>query len=794
MGVDSLFSLFISRVDDDNVIVEIPNNLYGLCVDFNGILHRIAADVYGYGKKLSGAPYTDSELDGLEAIDLVTLEHRYLNKLEEVMTKVFINTIVPSTYLILAVDGVAPFAKINQQRYRRFNSAYDRAENNHVVETITNEQKSIDITNHTVKRKVKFDTANITAGTPFMAKIHDRIDKWFRENVSLLPKYTYYLSHQIPGEGEHKMLNKLAEVERSIAEKEEISIEDFRKQPHGVYGMDSDLYFLSSIRPYNFYWIRESNSINQKPPSVSINTVRNFIVNKMSGYNDPDDLMRYMYDFTLLSYLIGDDFVPPMFTLDLNVGYTLLGFCSSYKKVFDKIFEETGQRYFLIAPDNNGKMGQIQWYQFYQFLTEFLPLEKEYYNIKARGQQLEKVDNNQAARDRNGKRGKYHQHPLLDIAYESFTSAWIPIIVDPIAITDVYQINPNENPVVSSYKHKCFSAISNQTNYNNNLQFIVNDYFTGLQWNIAYYMGLYHVNNWHYKNSLAPCIFHLYEYISNPDNQNNLPKLDDIIMKPNEHIVTPAQQLFTVLHFPYSVDLIKELKLSAYTTATKTKAMKLTDSRLEIMFPLNFPRIVEGKYTSNEHTKVTVLSRIDIDQIKLVTSKLSIPIVNKGLQYIDQSKFDNIYRPSKPVTRGISFAKENIMEPSRPSPRDHSFEREPSNGRGRGYSSEGRGRGRGSESYGRGSSERGRGYSSEREHSDGRGRGSSDGRGREHSDGRGRGRGNYSSGRVTYNTDRVYNTPTTEKIGFSTKISSKGIIPKKSIVRKSVSVNEEFEL
>ena len=70
-----------------------------------------------------------------------------------------VHTIKPKKVLFLAVDGVAPRAKMNQQRARRFKTAKD---SQMLRDKLTNEGK---------EAPSLFDSNAISPGTKFMAEL-----------------------------------------------------------------------------------------------------------------------------------------------------------------------------------------------------------------------------------------------------------------------------------------------------------------------------------------------------------------------------------------------------------------------------------------------------------------------------------------------------------------------------------------------------------------------------------------------------------------------------------------------
>ncbi|GAG84327.1 unnamed protein product [marine sediment metagenome] len=120
-----------------------------------------------------------------------------------------VNTIAPRHTLVLAVDGVAPVAKIQQQRQRRYRSA----------------QENVDPV---------FDTARISPGTPLMKRLDEQLRLWLNINKSMLPQTVIYSSYMVRGEGEHKILYYFRNGD----------IPTIHGGAHIVDGVDADLYML----------------------------------------------------------------------------------------------------------------------------------------------------------------------------------------------------------------------------------------------------------------------------------------------------------------------------------------------------------------------------------------------------------------------------------------------------------------------------------------------------------------------------------------------------------------------
>ena len=96
----------------------------------------------------------------------------------------------PRRLLYLAIDGVAPRAKMNQQRARRFRAAQEaeekaRQQQQEEEEDDSDEEESGDVT---VTEGV-FDSNCITPGTPFMANLSRALRWYVQERISKEPAW-----------------------------------------------------------------------------------------------------------------------------------------------------------------------------------------------------------------------------------------------------------------------------------------------------------------------------------------------------------------------------------------------------------------------------------------------------------------------------------------------------------------------------------------------------------------------------------------------------------------------------
>lgn len=110
-----------------------------------------------------------------------------------------VHTVKPKQLIYLAIDGVAPRAKMNQQRARRFRSAKDAEDLREQLRAQGREAPKL------------FDKNAISPGTPFMMELCRQLAYFVKHKLSVDPLYQkvkiVVSDGQVPGEGEHKMLD-----------------------------------------------------------------------------------------------------------------------------------------------------------------------------------------------------------------------------------------------------------------------------------------------------------------------------------------------------------------------------------------------------------------------------------------------------------------------------------------------------------------------------------------------------------------------------------------------------------
>jgi len=263
MGVPGFFAWILkhSTLSDEILRRTINGKVYELYIDANCLFHPICNKVLENTKEKQ---VEDIEKQMIAEIIL------YIKKLVS-----FVNP----EKVFIAVDGVAPMAKIIQQRKRRYKAIYDNNLKNKI------KRKYMEIND-------LWNNMSITPGTEFMEKLHKSLLKEFSNYV--------YSSYHNAGEGEHKILNQINNIKE-----ENINV---------VYGLDADLFFLMfASGKKNIYLLREQDR-SDKLQYISIDDT----IRKLLDIVECDE--DFINDFIFICYLLGNDFVPNLPTIDIKKG------------------------------------------------------------------------------------------------------------------------------------------------------------------------------------------------------------------------------------------------------------------------------------------------------------------------------------------------------------------------------------------------------------------------------------------------------------------------------------------
>ncbi|WFD06766.1 5'-3' exoribonuclease 2 [Malassezia vespertilionis] len=278
---------------------------------------------------------------------------------EEMLTEVFkytervISMIRPRKLLMMAIDGVAPRAKMNQQRSRRFRSAQDAKIQHSQLEVELEERKKRGEAGAEDVVKMMWDSNAITPGTPFMDKLAGALRYWIVHKLNTDPGWknlSVVLSDaSVPGEGEHKIMDY-------IRRKRSDPAHDPNMQ-HVIYGLDADLIMLSlaTHEPY-FKVLREdvfaqdkgkgchccgeeghfsANCNNKRKPKdeakkggkkpfifLDVPTLREYLEIELQvpSTSFAFDLERAIDDWVFLIFFVGNDFLPHLPSLEIREG------------------------------------------------------------------------------------------------------------------------------------------------------------------------------------------------------------------------------------------------------------------------------------------------------------------------------------------------------------------------------------------------------------------------------------------------------------------------------------------
>jgi 5'-3' exoribonuclease 1 len=229
----------------------------------------------------------------------------------------------------MAVDGVAPRAKMNQQRARRFKTAKDAEKKEEEAR-----QKG-----EMLPTEPPFDSNCITPGTGFMDRLHQQLQFFTASKVSTDEKWRnvqiILSGHDVPGEGEHKIMDFI----RSQRSQPDYDV----NTRHCMYGLDADLIMLGlcSHEPH-FSLLREeirfgkfgknsgggggNNRVNSADKTtfhlLHLSLLREYLELEFQPLQGrlsfPLDLEKVIDDWIMMGFLVGNDFIPHIPYLHIN--------------------------------------------------------------------------------------------------------------------------------------------------------------------------------------------------------------------------------------------------------------------------------------------------------------------------------------------------------------------------------------------------------------------------------------------------------------------------------------------
>ncbi|KAG5943164.1 hypothetical protein E4U53_007079 [Claviceps sorghi] len=292
----------ISQVIAENRIPEFDC----LYLDMNGIIHNCT--------------HKDAGEDVSFRLSEEEMFIRIFNYIEHLFGK-----IKPKQLFFMAIDGVAPRAKMNQQRARRFRTALD-------VEVAR--EKAIKEGVEMPKEEA-FDSNCITPGTEFMAKLSQQLRYFVNKKVSEDADWQgceiVLSGHEVPGEGEHKIMEYIRNAKAQPNYNQNVR--------HCLYGLDADLIMLGLLsHDPHFCLLREEVTFGRPSKTKSkelehqnfyllhLCIVREYLemefqdLHKDGVLTFPFDLERVIDDFILMAFFVGNDFLPNLPGLHINEG------------------------------------------------------------------------------------------------------------------------------------------------------------------------------------------------------------------------------------------------------------------------------------------------------------------------------------------------------------------------------------------------------------------------------------------------------------------------------------------
>lgn len=525
MGVPGFFSWLLKEYDNKNSGIIIDNiekedEIGTLYLDANCLFHPQCFKILDYFNK-----------DIEKEVDKEELEKYMFERIKNYIQ--YLIDYVDPTNVHICVDGVAPMAKISQQRSRRYKSVEDKK--------IINRLKM----KYNCVSKNDWSNIVISPGTEFMKKLDKHLLEYVESyNEEMEFEFIKYSSYKEAGEGEHKIL--------------EIIRTSNKKGKDIIYGLDADLLFLSlsalslNKNIENIYLLREKLIFGHKDDGdmffekdpikdveedlsyVSIKELRNTLnhhLNVTMGLRKykEKEARDFSLDFIFLCFFLGNDFIPHVPSVNIKKG-SLNFILNCYANVYCRYNKEET---LIILGDNNYKIN----IDFFGTLLRYISNGEKYY--------FEKIIPSYEKR----KRTRISPYNLNTYEYENWS------FENLMEIDTTYGLDCNNN----DFKEKYYERYLGKNYKMRDVENMCHKYLESMVWVAEYYFNKCCSWSWTYGNNNGPFLSDVLKYY-NKINDNDINKFEFEMNKP----LRPCEQLAIIIPPYYKEHIPKKYRKVHY--------------------------------------------------------------------------------------------------------------------------------------------------------------------------------------------------------------------------------------
>ena len=441
----------------------------------------------------------------------------------------YVSVLNPQTRVFIAFDGVAPVAKLSQQRDRRYKSWYT-----------AQIQRDIEGAGY----KEAWNTSAITPGTNFMWELNEEVveyfDKKMHDNSNNRGSTLEYIisTSSEPGEGEHKIFDYMRAYPEYHNSPDTVTL---------VYGLDADLIMLTLNHLHitkNLYLFRETPEfIKSVDSTLDANTdylldipelassivkyIHNVVETTDTNTRETTDTNR-ITDYILMCFLLGNDFMPHFPALNirtvgidilLNVYRETLGRTNKYLTNGNKIVWKHVHEFIEHIAKQEDTLLMEEHKKRDKFARRFGDSNGGGHN-NMRDNRFERNAFNRELNQNQNKNQKNDKKVLQDTEEVLGEGADIKKIDDLLMLPmKERSVEKYINPFAKDWEYRYYKALFDVEITDDRRKQICINYLEGLEWTFHYYMAGCIDWKWCYNYHYAPLFKDLVKYIPHMDTQ-----------------------------------------------------------------------------------------------------------------------------------------------------------------------------------------------------------------------------------------------------------------------------------